>query len=86
MKGTSNDQGICIYRYDDMMMTEEQMLELFGPVGRNGQTNPHKLWTNGIIPIKFDRSLIEVNGIEEQLLWSVAADFNGQMNGCLSMV
>ena len=86
MKGTRNDKGNCMYRDDDMVMTKDQMLDAFGLAGRNAQTNPNKLWTNGVIPIKFDRSQIEENSADEQLIWSVAAKFNGQMNGCLSMV
>ena len=86
MKGTRNNEGNCMYRDDDMVMTEDQMLDAFGLSGRNAQTNPNKLWTNGVIPIKFDRSQIEENSADEQLVWSVAADFNQQMNGCLSMV
>ena len=75
-----------MYRDDDMVMTEDQMLDAFGLEGRNEQTNPNKLWTNGVIPIKFDRSQIKENSADEQLVWSVASDFNQQMNGCLSMV
>ena len=76
----------CEYLWDDMLMTESQLLVALGMIGMNGQTNPDKFWTNGIIPIKFNRSEIEENGADEQLLWSVAADFNAEMNGCLSMV
>jgi len=86
MNGTRNDDGICIYLYDDMMTTEEQMLEAFGLVGMNGQTNPDRLWTNGIIPVKFDRTQIPENSPDEQLLWQVAQRFNDDMNGCLSIV
>ena len=69
-----------------MMMTEDQMLAAFGIVGMNGQTNPDRLWTNGVIPVKFDRTQIPENGWEEQMIWSVAADFNGDLDGCLSIV
>ena len=86
MNGTRNDNGICIYLDDDMMMTEGQMLAAFGLVGMSGQTNPDRLWTNGVIPVKFDRTQIAENGDEEQLVWSVAADFNGDLDGCLSIV
>ena len=86
IKGTIDNKENCVYRDDDMIMTEDQMLEAFGLAGRNGQSNPSKLWPNGVIPIKFDRSQIEENSADEQLVWSVAAKFNGQMNGCLSMV
>ena len=30
MKGTLNDKGNCVYRDDDMIMTEDEMLEAFG--------------------------------------------------------
>ena len=69
-----------------MLMTESQLLVALGMIGMNGQTNPDKFWTNGIIPIKFNRSEIEENGSDAQLLWQVADDFNVEMNGCLSMV
>ena len=86
MEEKIDNKGNCVYRDDDMIMTEDQMLEAYGLAGRNGQSDPSKLWPNGVIPIKFDRSQIEENSADEQLVWSVAAKFNGQMNGCLSMV
>ena len=86
IKGTIDNKENCVYRDDDMIMTEDHMFEAFRVAGRNGQSNPSKLWPNGVIPIKFDRSQIEENSADEQLVWSVAAKFNGQMNGCLSMV
>ena len=67
-------------------MTHAELLENLGCVDMNGQTNPDKLWPNGVIPIKLNRTDIEVNGTDEKLLWSVAADFNEEMDGCLSMV
>ena len=76
----------CEYLWDDMLMTESQLIVAFGMIGKNGQTNPNNFWTNGIIPIKFNRPQIEENREDEQLLWKVAADFNGNMNGCLRMV
>ena len=85
MEGTINDDGNCIYQDDDMMMTEDQMLEAFGlAYNRNAQTDPTRLWTNGVIPIKFNSSQINKN--EEKMVLAVADDFNKLMNGCLSMV
>ena len=75
-----------MYKWDDMLMTHAELLENLGCVDMNGQTNPDKLWTDGVIPIKLNRTGIEEDGADEQLLWSVAADFNGEMDGCLSMV
>ena len=69
-----------------MVMTEEDLLEAFGLSAGNGQTNPAKLWTNGIIPITLDRSQIAEGSAEEDMLWAAAAQFNEDMNGCLSMV
>ena len=76
----------CQYIIDDMVMTEEDLLEALGLSSRNGQTNPSKLWTNGVIPITFDRSQIEAGSAEEDMLWAAASQFNKDMNGCLSMV
>ena len=76
----------CEYLWDDMLMTESQLLVALGMIGKNGQTNPNNFWTNGIIPIKFNRNQIEENGVEEQLLWEVAAQFNVNMHGCLRIV
>jgi hypothetical protein len=85
MNGTMNNKGNCVYRDDDMIMTEDQMLEAFGlAYNRNAQTNPTKLWTDGVIPIRFDSSQIEP--FEEQQVMAVAEKFNAQMGGCLSMV
>ena len=69
-----------------MRMTEGDLLEALGLSSRNGQTNPTKLWTNGVIPITFDRSQIEAGSAEEDMLWAAASQFNKDMNGCLSMV
>ena len=30
MKGRMNKKGNCLYRNDDMLLTEEQMLQIFG--------------------------------------------------------
>ena len=76
----------CLYIIDDMRMTEGDLLEALGLSSRNGQTNPTKLWTNGVIPITFDRSQIEAGSAEEDMLWAAASQFNKDMNGCLSMV
>merc|ERR1719447_855026 len=62
------------------------MLAAFGPGGKNGQTDPTKKWTNGVIPFRYNSTEIEENSFEEQLLLSVVADFNANMSGCLSMV
>ena len=35
------------------------LLEVFGLVGANGQTDPARLWPNGIIPYTFDREIFE---------------------------
>ena len=84
MKGTMNNKGNCVYRDDDMMMTEDQILEAFGlAYNRNAQTDPTKLWTNGVIPIKFDSNLTES---EQQIVLGVAEEFNAELNGCLSMM
>ena len=77
----------CEYLWDDMLMTESQLLVALGMIGKNGQTNPNRFWTNGIIPIKFNWNQNEESeAVNAQLLWEVADDFNGDMNGCLRMV
>ena len=73
----------CMYIIDDMVMTEEQLLEAYGLVAMNGQTNPARLWPNGEIPITFDS---DISSAEQTFLWEVAARFNTDMNGCLSMM
>ena len=73
----------CMYIIDDMVMTEEQLLEAYGLVAMNGQTNPARLWPNGEIPITFDSY---ISSAEQTFLWEVAARFNTDMNGCLSMM
>ena len=73
----------CMYVIDDMVMTEEQLLEAYGLVAMNGQTNPAKLWPNGEIPITFDS---DISSAEQTFLWEVATRFNSDMNGCLSMM
>ena len=73
----------CMYIIDDMVMTEEQLLSAYGLVAMNGQTNPARLWPNGEIPITFDS---DISSAEQTFLWEVAARFNTDMNGCLSMM
>ena len=73
----------CMYVIDDMVMTEEQLLEAYGLVAMNGQTNPARLWPNGEIPITFDS---DISSAEQTFLWDVATRFNSDMNGCLSMM
>ena len=72
-----------MYVIDDMVMTEEQLLEAYGLVAMNGQTNPAKLWPNGEIPITFDS---DISSSEQTFLWDAADRFNSDMNGCLSMM
>ena len=73
----------CMYIIDDMVMTEEQMLEAYGLVAMNGHPDPAKQWPNGEIPITFDS---DISSAEQTYLWQVAARFNSDMNGCLSMM
>ena len=72
----------CNYVINDMVMTEEQLLQAFGIVAMNGQTDLSRMWPNGKIPILFDAS---VNIDEQNHLWEVATQFNSEMNGCLRM-
>ena len=72
-----------MYIIDDMVMTEEQMLEAYGLVAMNGHPDPAKQWPNGEIPITFDS---DISSAEQTYLWQVAARFNSDMNGCLSMM
>ena len=76
----------CQYIIDDMVMTEEDLLDALGLPSRNGQTNPYKFWTNGVIPITFDRSQFSAGSAEEDMVLAAAAQFNNDMNGCLSIV
>jgi hypothetical protein len=73
----------CTYVVDDMVMTEEKLLEAYGLSGRNGQTNPARLWPNGTIPINFESS---ITSDEQIFLWEVVARFNLEMNGCLRIM
>ena len=84
MKGKKNKKGNCLYRDDDMILTEEQMLQIFGLSStRNAQTDPTKKWTNGVIPVKFDTV---ISAAEKEIAMAVANRFNQQMDGCLSIV
>ena len=84
MKGRKTKKGNCLYRNDDMLLTEEQMLQIFGLSStRNAQTDPTKKWTNGVIPVKFDTT---ISAEEEAFALAVADKFNQQMGGCLSIV
>ena len=42
-----------------------------------------KLWPNGEIPITFDS---HISDAEQGVLWQVAARFNKDMNGCVSIM
>ena len=75
-----------MYKIDDMVMTEVQLLEIFGLVAKNGQTNPKRMWTNRIIPYTFDRKVFKNGASEESIMAQVAARFNADMQGCLTMV
>ena len=66
-----------------MVMTEGQMLEAYGLVAMNGHPDPAKRWTDGEIPITFDS---DISSAEQTYLWEVAARFNSDMNGCLSIM
>ena len=72
-----------MYVIGDMVMTEEQLLEAYGLVARNGHPHPSKLWPDGEIPITFDS---DISSAEQTYLWQVAARFNSDLNGCLSMM
>ena len=72
-----------MYVIDDMVMTEEQLLEAYGLVARNGHPDTSKRWPNGEIPITFGS---DISSAHQTYLWQVAARFNSDMNGCLSMM
>ena len=72
-----------MYIIDDMVMTEEQLLEAYGLIERNGHQNPARRWPNGEIPVAFAS---DISSAEQTFLWQVAARFNSDMNGCLSMM
>ena len=75
----------CLYKIGDMVMTEGQILEAFGLVGKNGQPNPALRWPNGTIPYTFDREVFPEGAPEEAVMKTVAARFNADMQGCLTM-
>ena len=73
----------CMYIIGDMVMTEDQLLEAYGLVARNGHPDPAKLWPDGEIPITFDS---DISSDEQNYIWEVATRFNSDMNGCLSIM
>ena len=47
MKGTRNDDGVCIYLADDMKLTEDQMLAAFGLVGMRKRRHANPAFPDG---------------------------------------
>ena len=52
-------------------------------IARSGHPDNSRRWPNGKIPISFDN---DISSDEQAYLWKVAARFNSDMNGCLSMM
>ena len=68
-----------------MVMTKEELLEALGLVGKNGIPNLKRRWPNGTIPYTFDREVFPEGAPEEAVMKTVAARFNADMQGCLTM-